>query len=29
MIDRVNKMEDGQKKWEMSQFGSSLPKIDK
>lgn len=29
LIDRVNRMEDEKKKWDLQQFGSSLPKIDK
>lgn len=29
LIDRVNKMEDDKKKWDLQQLGSSLPKIDK
>ena len=29
LIDRVNRMEDEKKRWELQQFGSSLPKIDK
>lgn len=29
LIDRLNKMEDEKKRWELQQFGSSLPKIDK
>lgn len=29
LIDRVNKMEDEKKKWDMGGFGSTLPKIDK
>lgn len=29
LVDRLNRMEDEKKKWELQQFGSSLPKIDK
>jgi hypothetical protein len=29
LVERVNRMEDERKKWDMQQYSSSLPKIDK